>query len=171
VLSVIANGRPAAVQGRRRRGAAKAEKNGVAVGQSNAWAEFWQLLIGNLETRFGVAPVHSLGEIDRLRRRFPDNISLHVALRDGEIVAGVVIYESARVAHVQYVAASDEARKIGALDKLFLHLLEDRFAQKPFFDFGMSNKPQEGVLNRGPIEQKEGFGARAIVHDFYRLEL
>jgi hypothetical protein len=69
------------------------------------------------------------------------------------------------------VASSARGRDVGALDKLFLHLLEGTYAGKSFFDFGSSNGQGEGALNCGLIEQKEGFGARAIAHDFYRLEL
>jgi hypothetical protein len=129
------------------------------------------MLSEHLEHRFGVAPVHSLAEIERLRRRFPDNIRLHVASLDHEMLAGTVVFESARVAHVQYVASGERGRDMGALDKLFLHLMEEIYGAKAFFDFGNSTDADGRILNRGLIEQKEGFGARAIAHDFYRLEL
>jgi Acetyltransferase (GNAT) domain len=171
VLSVVQA--PAAIvpQVRRSRGAVKATKLGVTVSQSDDWTGYWALLSDHLMQRFGVPPVHSLVEIERLRRCFPDNIRLHVASLDEEIVAGTVVFESARVAHVQYVASSERGRDMGALDKLFLHLLEDTYGAKAFFDFGSSNENDGRVLNRGLVEQKEGFGARAIAHDFYRLEL
>jgi hypothetical protein len=171
VLSVIPRGAAAPVQMRRRRGAARATKLGVAVEKSNDWGMFWPLLSNNLKRRFGVVPVHNVAEIEELARRFPENISLHVAGLDAEILAGVVIYESAMVAHVQYIAASPRGREVGALDQLVLHLLRGPFAQKAYFDFGASNELQGRFLNRGLVEQKEGFGARAVVHDFYRLEL
>jgi hypothetical protein len=171
VLSVVQVPPAIAPQARRRRGAAKAAKLGVAVSQSEDWAGYWALLSEHLKQRFGVAPVHSLAEIERLRRRFPGNIRLHVASLEQEILAGTVVFESARVAHVQYIASSERGRDLGALDALFLHLLEETYAAKAFFDFGSSNEQDGRVLNRGLIEQKEGFGARAVVHDFYRLEL
>lgn len=82
-----------------------------------------------------------------------------------------MIYESTRVAHVQYIAASPRGRELGALDQLFVHLLDETYAAKDFFDFGISNEQDGRTLNRGLIEQKEGFGARAVVHDFYRLRI
>jgi hypothetical protein len=171
VLSVVQAPPAITPQARRRRGAAKASKLGVAVAQSDDWAGYWTLLSEHLAQRFGVPPVHNLAEIDGLRRRFPDNIRLHVASLDQDILAGTVVFESARVAHVQYIASSERGRDLGALDKLFLHLLDETYAAKAFFDFGSSNERDGRVLNRGLIEQKEGFGARAVVHDFYRLEL
>jgi hypothetical protein len=171
VLSVLVNGRPGPLQTRRRRGAAKAARRGVGIERSADWAGFWALLSQHLESRFAAAPVHSLAEIERLHGLFPENISLHLALLEGEILAGAVIYASRRVAHAQYIASSRRGRELGALDQLFLHLLQGYFAQKQFFDFGISNEQHGRALNRGLIEQKEGFGARAVVHDFYRLEL
>lgn len=39
------------------------------------------------------------------------------------------------------------------------------------FDFGIVNEQQGWYLNKGLATQKEGFGARAIVHDFYKIKL
>jgi hypothetical protein len=171
VLSVVAKASAVPVQARRRRGAEKAARLGVTAGKSQNWAGFWPLLTRNLDARFGIAPVHSLAEMQGLCGRFPEHVGLHLASLGREILAGVVVYESARVAHAQYIAASENGRETGALDLLFLHLLQTTFANKCFFDFGISNEQQGRVLNRGLIEQKEGFGARAVAHDFYRLDL
>jgi len=171
VLSVVAMGSRLELQARRRRGAAKSQRSGVVVSTSDRWADYWRLLSAHLGERFGTAPVHTLAEIEQLRRAFPNNIRLHAASLGDEIVAGTVIYESARVAHVQYVAASPRGRELGALDQLFAHLLDGVYAAKGFFDFGISTEDDGRKLNRGLIEQKEGFGARAVVHDFYRLRI
>jgi Acetyltransferase (GNAT) domain len=171
VLSVVSRTSNAPIQSRRRRGAAKALREGVVVGKSEDWDGFWQLLTQTLQARFEVTPVHSPSEIKQLRGRFPENIGLYLAMLGSEILAGVVIYESTQVAHSQYIASSSKGRETGALDMLFMHLLEVTVAAKLFFDFGISNEEEGQVLNRGLIEQKEGFGARAVVHDFYRLDL
>ena len=39
-----------------------------------------------------------------------------------------------------------------------------------WFDFGISNE-RDGRLNDGLLRNKEGYGARAIVHDRYALDL
>jgi len=171
VLSVVAAGRRGLVQKRRKRGAARAERAGVTVGRAKAWAPFWTLLTRQLQERYGVGPVHALAEIELLAHRFPDNIKIFTAQHEGEDIAGAVIFESSRVAHVQYIASSSTGRNLGALDALFHYLLENVFPDKPYFDFGISNEKGGRVLNRGLIEQKEGFGARAVVHDFYELDI
>jgi hypothetical protein len=54
---------------------------------------------------------------------------------------------------------------------LFDHLLVEVYRDKAYFDFGISNEQQGLVLNAGLVEQKEGFGARPVVHDHYELTL
>lgn len=168
VLCVVPAARPAPVQDRRRRGAAKARKAGVEIAASQDWPAFWALLGETLATRHNAKPVHTLDEIALLAGRFPQAIRLHVAHKGGAVLAGAVIYDSPAVAHCQYIASSEEGRQIGALDAMFLDLLENAYAERDF-DFGISNEENGRVLNRGLIEQKEGFGGRAVVHDFYEL--
>lgn len=169
VLSVAPREHRLGYQERRVRGIKSARKAGVQVAECTDYAAFWDLLTDNLVARHGVQPVHTLAEIEYLQARFPDAIRLFTAYCSGDLVAGAVIYESAMVAHVQYISASDAGRRTHALDALFAHLLNDIYAAKPYFDFGISNEAAGEVLNVGLVEHKEGFGARSVVHDYYEL--
>jgi len=170
VLSVIGMGHPPVIQDRRARGARKARAEKVSSGKDDDWAGYWAMLTGHLEQRFGVAPVHSLEEINHLRSLFPERIKLFGARNaSGSLIAGTVIYETDLVAHVQYIASNDEGRKLAALDLLFTELVRDYCSTKPWFDFGPSNTPPGRDLNTGLIEQKEGFGGRAVMHDVYEV--
>jgi hypothetical protein len=172
VLAVIPRDDRLPYQSRRDRGVKKARASGVRVCEESAFAEYWELLAHTLRERFQAAPVHSLAEIVRLRERFPENIRLFGArAAGGELLAGVVVYESERVAHAQYIAASAAGRAASALDLLFDHLLNDVYREHPFFDFGSSHEDGGRAINVGLIDQKEGFGARAVVHDHYRIDL
>lgn len=171
VLSVVDIEHRGPVQNRRVRGARKAAKQGVKVEcHSERWGDYWQLLTAHLMSRFSVSPVHRLDEIKLLQQRFPSEIWLATAEHQGAVIAGVVIFETPRVAHVQYIASSEAGRELAALDLIFMALIE-KLTSKRYFDFGISNEDQGRRLNVGLIEQKEGFGARAVVHDFYRLDL
>jgi hypothetical protein len=161
---------PGPVQGRRKRGARRAESRGLRVEESADWEGFWGILEAVLQSRHQVAPVHTVEEIRFLAEAFPENIRLFTVLADGALAGGTVLYLSRRVVHVQYVAANETGRTNGALDLLFLDLL-DRFADHRYFDFGHSNEDDGRTLNTGLTEFKEGFGARSVVHDFYRLGL
>lgn len=172
LLSTIDMARRPPPQERRRRGAAKAMKAGVTVAEDPDFALFWDLLDRHLQARYDVKPVHNLREIQYLHAGFPRNIRLFTA-RDpaGGLLGGVVIYEADEVAHLQYAASTPEGFAMGCLDRIFLHLLDEVFAQKRWFDFGNSTEQQGRYLNDGLIEQKEGFGGRAVAHDYFRLKL
>ncbi len=132
---------------------------------------YWALLEATLHDRHQAHPVHSVEEMERLQARFPQNIQLYTCRDRGELLAGVVIYESACVARTQYIAASQRGRELSALDLIFDHLLNQVFPQKPFFDFGTSVDPRSGKMNGGLLEQKESFGGRAVMRDLYLIDL
>lgn len=151
----------------------KARRAGLAVeeGSGAAWSEFWHVLADRLSTKHGARPVHTAEEMMRLRDSFPDIIRLFVVRVDGAVAAGCVVYATDQLAHVQYIGSTDAGRACGALDLLFWHLIQERYANLPYFDFGGCNLHDGWFLNRGLVEFKEGFGARAVMHDFYRLDL
>lgn len=169
-LSVVDRSERLPFQERRARGARTAEKRGVQVAPDTDYAAFWSVLEANLRQRFGVSPVHSLQEIELLASRFPRSIRLFTARLDGEVLAGVVMFVTARVAHVQYISANDEGRRVHALDLVFKALLDEHFTDLPYFDFGISTEENGRVLNEGLAAQKEGFGARTVTHDYYELD-
>ena len=116
--------------------------------------------------------MHSLEEILLLKKKFPKNIHLFtVKNTDKDIVAGCLIFETKTVAHIQYIAASDEGKKKGATDLLVDHIISEAYPDKKYFDYGVSTEDSGLYLNEGLIEQKEGFGARATVYDIYTINL
>ena len=162
-------------QERRRRGAKKAVQRLVEIrleqNSPQNYADFWQCLEFNLHAQFGEKPTHSLVEIQKLCSLHPENIRLHVACLGNELCAGVVVYLCEPVCHVQYISATPAGKQSAALDLLFMKLTSYYKQQESFWylDFGISNELDGRYLNLGLIEQKEGFGARTVVHDFYQL--
>jgi hypothetical protein len=171
-VSTVTDGRcRPSFQERRRRGATKAAHNGLMVKQSEDWPAYWSLLTQRLYAVYKSAPVHSLEEIEKLRQRFPANIKLFAACEGDAIVGGVVIYETDRVSRAQYIAASERGQALGALDLIFTELLAGEYSEKPYFDFGTSDEEDGRRVNRGLIDQKEGYGARVVAHDHYEMRL
>jgi hypothetical protein len=149
----------------------RALKEGVVASRDEAaLPAYWALLERNLAERHGAKPVHTLAEMQRLQQSFPDNIKLFGARRGGALCAGVLVYESQLVARAQYIATSPEGREIGALDLLIHDLLTGTYAAKPYIDLG-SSMESPGVLDAGLVEQKEGFGARAVALDTWEWQL
>mgnify|MGYP000937548209 CR=1 FL=1 len=158
----------------RRRCVRKAVRESVTVEESSTWADweaFWEVLTVVLKRRHATLPVHTLAEILLLRGRFPDNIRLIVARRGGNVVAGCVLYICTNAVHVQYIAAGEEGRAVGALDLLFCKVMESEICRdKEYFDFGISTEDNGRWLNDGLIFQKEGYGGRGVCYDHYLIE-
>lgn len=155
----------------RRRQIKKAKKQNLIVCESDSLPEFWAVLEENLKKDHQAVATHSLGEIAHLKNQFPDNIRLFCTLKEDRVVAGCLIFETATVAHTQYISATKEGKECGALDLLFDYLIDQVFTTKKYFDFGTSNEDNGYFLNEGLISQKEGFGARGVVYDTYQLNI
>jgi len=149
----------------------KAKKETLVIFESTDYKLFWNLLTGVLEDNHEAKPVHSLAEIEVLASTFPKNIKLYMIKKEDTILSGTLIYENTNIVHTQYLANSQEGREIGSLDLLIDSLIKETYKDKKYFDFGISNEEAGRYLNTGLIAQKEGFGARAVVQDFYELEM
>ena len=155
----------------RRRGVSRAANAGVSIERSDDYAAFWDVLQRNLQTKYGVMPVHTLQEIELLHSRFPQNIQLYQAVKKGEVLGGVVLYVSQQVVHAQYSSATSEGKKLGVIDLLYDRIFSD-YGNYPYFDFGRSTEHPDGSgLNEKLVFQKEGFGGRGLCYDIYEYDL
>lgn len=155
----------------RKSGIRKALSLNIEVGESNDVDGFWHVLEDNLGNRYNAKPVHTASEMKLLMSRFPNSIKLYVAKMNGEIVGGTLIYVTSQVVHTQYISASVEGKKHGALDLLFDYIINKVYANCRYFDFGKSTEQGGAYLNEPLIFQKEGFGGRGVCYDWYQWEL
>ncbi len=156
----------------RKNGLAKARKAGLVVDDGNMTSDleaFWNILAGILMDKHKKKPVHTVAELQLLAGRFPGQIKLHVVRDGGEVVAGALVYDMGHVVHTQYLASSESGKKNGALDLLLKTLINEVYADRTYFDFGVSTENGGSYLNEGLIFQKEGFGARSVVYDTYEM--
>lgn len=170
VSSTIKVSNPIKYSEGRKRIIKKANASGISYQESDDLLGFWDNLTNVLMSGHGAKPVHSYDEIVSLKKMFPEQIKVYAAYINEMQVAGVVIFLADNAAHTQYLYNTDIGRNIGALDGLIDHLVKTVFFDKEYFDFGISNENQGRYLNEGLISQKERFGARAIVHDFYEIK-
>lgn len=170
-LSVIDLSQENALSKIRKRNFKKAVSNQLIIKEENNFELFWnQILIPNLDKKHNAKPVHSIEEINRLKSFFPQNIHQFNVYFEDKIIAGTTVFETETVAHCQYISKFENDNDSGSLDFLFQYLIQERFANKRFFDFGVSNENQGKKLNEGLSYWKESFGAGTIVHDFYEVE-
>lgn len=171
ISSCIVLGEAIQYSNSRKQGLKKAQSNNLTVEESNDFAPFWNLLNTNLQNKFGVSSVHSLQEIEYLKKKFPNHIRLFVAKKDDCTLAGVLVFEMPNIVHTQYMSANDDGRKYGGLEIIIDSLIHQTFSTKQYFDFGISTEKGGLILNEGLTFQKEGFGASGIVYDTYQIDI
>jgi hypothetical protein len=143
----------------------------IKVGQSQNYRAFLTISRQILADKYNTTPAHTADELELLASCFPGNIKLYTAEKDGHLLAGILIYETATVSHCQYIATSLEGQQLSALDLLTNYLISEVFAHRLYFSFGVSTEQQGTYLNQNLILNKESYGGRAVVQDFYRITL
>lgn len=154
----------------RRNGLKKAGKSELKVEKSEDLSRFWEILNSNLKEKYNKVPVHSLAEISYLKDKFPDNIRLYVATKNDNMLGGCLVFETEKVVHAQYTAATKEGKSKGAIDIIIDQIIA-AYSHKAYFDYGTSTENGGQYLNESLIYQKEGFGARGTVYDIYTINL
>jgi hypothetical protein len=168
--TVVLRERPALSKGRKW-AVKRAKTIGLQVRPTADFEGFMAIEEENLRTKYGVRPTHSAAELRLLAERHPENIKLFGAYRGDDLLGGVVVYENRHVAHAQYIATTPEGRELSALDCVVDGLLSDVYAEKVYFDFGISTEDGGKTLNTGLIDNKESYGARAVAYDWYELDV
>lgn len=152
----------------------RAKREGVVIEELTELADFEAFItLENdvLSERHDTKAVHTGAELKLLHDRFPDGVKLMGAMKDGQLIAGTVIYVYDQVVHTQYMAANDEARVIGALDLTVNTVIENYKESKLWVDFGISTEHGKIYLNEGLVAQKEGFGGRTGVYEIWEISL
>ena len=154
------------------RGLRKAQKNVTISSDISLLGELWTVLEQNLERKYGVKPTHSREEIAALRTLFPDEICIRCALVDGKVEAGIVLFNSLRVWHTQYIASSERGFQVRALIAVLESAIEEAKGNGVrYFDLGTSNEEGGAVLNDGLYRFKTKFGGGGVAYEFYELDL
>lgn len=155
----------------RKAGLKKADSCNFTIHQTDNCEPFFNMLSSLLEEKYQARPTHTANEMKLLQSRFPNNIRIYGCYHEDEMVAGVIMYEYAHVAHTQYIGTNAFGRENGALDYLLNGLINEVYKDFHYFDFGISTEDGGRKLNEALIQQKEGFGARSTVHQFFELEI
>lgn len=152
----------------------RARREGIVVQELTAPEDFERFIVLEnqiLSQRHKTNAAHTGAELALLHSRFPENVHLMGALKDGELIAGTVLFVYGQVVHTQYMAANDLARQFGALDLTVNTVIEKYRDQKLWLDFGISTENGGRILNEGLIAQKEGFGGRTNIYETFVLQL
>ena len=135
-------------------------------------SNFWKILELNLSERYGTAPTHSLDEIVALRELFPENIELITFSNLNDSIAGLILYWTENVCHVQYMAANS----LGRMENAMYVLIESAISLSAkkgvsFLDFGHSNENFGQTLNADLYKFKTKFGGGGVAMFEFTIEL
>ncbi len=147
----------------------RARREGVEVRETDDLDAFIALENATLMEHHGVTAVHTADELRLLKGRFPENIRCWGGFRNGQLIAGALLFVYPTVVHTQYLCANDEAREIGGLDLVISEVMAHYRETHKWLDFGISTEYWGRVLNEGLIEQKEGFGGRVIAYTTWKI--
>ncbi len=163
---------PTRLSPRRTRQIKKARKAHVIIQKAKDCRKFWaEALVPRLASRFGVPPVHTIDEIELLASRFPKNILQYEAYVGKNLAAGVTLFLSHNVGHVQYMATTEIGRQTGSLDYLIWRLMTGEVKKIKTLSLGTTNSREVGgkVLNTGLARWKEEFGSSMV--PFFQYEI
>ena len=170
-LMVIDTSNKIKFQKNRREGINKAKRNGLTIAVDDNFEGFWnEILIPNIQKKHGVAPVHSLEEIQLLAAKFPDHIKQVNVYKDNVIVAGTTLFLTKTTIHPQYVSGNSDKNAFGSLDLAYDYIINHFDSSKRYFDFNISSEENGTALNSGLIFWKESCGARTYVADNYLID-
>ena len=170
-LMVIDTSTKIKFQKNRREGINKAKRNGLTIAVDDNFEGFWnEILIPNLQKKHGVAPVHSLEEIQLLAAKFPNHIKQVNVYKDNVIVAGTTLFLTKTTIHPQYVSGNSDKNAFGSLDLAYDYIINHFDSSKRYFDFNISSEENGTALNSGLIFWKESCGARTYVADNYLID-
>ena len=170
-LMVIDTSTKIKFQKNRREGINKAKRNGLTIAVEHNFEGFRnEILIPNLQKKHGVAPVHSLEEIQLLAAKFPDHIKQVNVYKDNVIVAGTTLFLTKTTIHPQYVSGNSDKNAFGSLDLAYDYIINHFDSSKRYFDFNISSEENGTALNSGLIFWKESCGARTYVADNYLID-
>lgn len=149
----------------------KAEKLGVKIRNSEDFDDYYKILSKNLAMRHNVNPAHSLEDLLKLKRLFPNRIQLVGAYVKDKMVAGVVnFYCNEKVVLVFYISNNMEYQNYRAVNLLFFEIIKDAIRRGlSFLDFGLFTVNMDPNWGLGRF--KENFGARGILRDTFYLDL
>lgn len=168
VSTVIDLAKPLKMPKGRKAQISRARREGVEIielSDSDSFNQFLVLEERILSKRHDVHCVHTGSEMKMLHDCFPENIHLFAAMKEKKMIGGTIVYEYDEVIHTQYMAADDEARKIGALDLAISYVIDKYQNSKRWLDFGISTEHGKVYLNEGLCAQKESFGGRTFTYE------
>ena len=140
-------------------------KKNIEVKKSNDYNTFYTLLEKNLLLRHNVYPTHSLDELKKLVKLFPDRINLFSANIEDKMIAGVVNFIlNKNTVLAFYICHDNSYKEYKPVTLLFYNIIDWAIKQKySTYDFGLFTIHETPNMGLGRF--KENFGASGVFRD------
>jgi hypothetical protein len=154
-----------------RRSTKKALREGVRIVITEDFATFYNILKHNLGMRHNVSPTHTLDELQRLKKLFPNKIILFGAFHKHTMLGGMVLFATnSHVVLAFYISHDDKFQAYRPVNLLFYEVIQwARTKGFKFLDLGTFTLNMEPNWGLGRF--KENFNARGFLRDTYELNL
>ena len=143
----------------------KSVKKGIIVKECDVYDEYYEILKRNLKLRHNVIPTHTVEELKKLKKMFPEKIRLWGAFLDKKLIAGVCNFSAnPKVVLAFYISHDEDYQEYRAVNLLFYEIMK-KYQEEGyrFLDFGIFTVNMDP--NWGLARFKENFGARGIFRD------
>ncbi len=154
-----------------RRSTKKAIREGVLVSISDEYDTFYRILKRNLGMRHNVSPTHTLRELKKLKKLYPDDIILFAACRKNRMLGGIVVFvANPKVILAFYISHDSNYQSFRPVNLLFYEVLKwGRNRGFSYLDLGTFTLNMEPNWGLGRF--KENHNARGFLRDTYELKL
>lgn len=155
-----------------KRAVTKAMRLGVKVTQSDNVDVFYDILVKN-KLKFDTVPTHTLRELKKLKKLFPDDIKLFLANdANNKAVAGVLLFVcNKKTVLAFYISHYYEYQELRAVNLLFYEIIQWAKAHKfQWLDLGVSMDTASANImepSRNLIYFKEGIMTRGFLRTTY----
>jgi len=153
-----------------RRSVKKAIREGVQIRISEDFKTFYSILKHNLSMRHNVSPTHTVDELLKLKKMFPEDINLFAAYWKERLIGGIIIFvANPQVMLAFYISHIDTFQTYRPVNLLFYEVIKwGRNKGFKYLDLGTFTLNMEPNWGLGRFKEKHN--ARGFLRDTYEIK-
>lgn len=131
--------------------------------------DFHKIITATL-LKYNRIPVHNVDELCEIKKRLGTSVEFYGVYLDDKILAGtmVFLFEKAKCAHTQYLAADPEYKHLNAMTFVYFKMVE-MFAKRKYryLSWGIATEHMGSEINYSLANNKEEFGSIHSINYVY----
>ncbi|MBK6364899.1 MAG: hypothetical protein IPN49_03180 [Saprospiraceae bacterium] len=127
--------------------------------------DLYELMKKNMAEKYNSLPTHTLADLLKLQKLFPEKINCIAGFEGEELKGGIILFIYESVVKVQYIFSSQQF----LADVLLLKTVELYRSGYTFIDLGTSNSLPNNEINYGVLQFKAKNGGKAFIVESYEL--